>query len=105
MGDSGGSDLEEDGESALGEIVAMAEPVRAIFSVSKIAFNANYFKMLRKKRLEQLYGVINSSDSDSEAEGNPLMMAKLTAEEVANLQKQREESMRQRKGKGVAGSS
>ncbi|KAL2528034.1 hypothetical protein Fot_20635 [Forsythia ovata] len=83
----------------------MAEPVKATCSISKLAFNANYFKMLRKKRLKQLYGIINISDSDSEAEGIRLMMAKLTAEEIVDLQKQKEESLTQQKVKGVAGPS
>ncbi|KAL2509721.1 hypothetical protein Fot_33368 [Forsythia ovata] len=70
-----------------------------------MAFNAHYFKMLKRKRLEKLQGVINLSDSDSEVEGIPLMMAKLTVEEAADLQRQREESARQRKCKWMAGSS
>ncbi|KAL2483153.1 hypothetical protein Fot_44597 [Forsythia ovata] len=70
-----------------------------------MAFNANYFKMLRRKRLEQLYGVINLSDSDSEVEEIPLMMVKLIAEEAANLHMQREESAMQRKCKRIAGPS
>ncbi|KAL2557668.1 hypothetical protein Fot_02407 [Forsythia ovata] len=61
--------------------------------------------MLRRKRLEKLCGVINLSDSNSEAEGTQLVMAKLTVEEVADLHKQREEIARQRKGNGVAGLS
>ncbi|KAL2515508.1 Uncharacterized protein Fot_29479 [Forsythia ovata] len=81
--------------TATEEIVVMAEPVRAICSLSKTAFNANYFKMLERKRLEQLYGVINLSDSNCEAEGIHLMMAKLTAEEAADLHKQMEENARQ----------
>ncbi|KAL2516414.1 hypothetical protein Fot_30385 [Forsythia ovata] len=102
MVDCGDNDLEEIGENASEEIVVMAEPVRAICYLSKVVFNANYFKMLRRKQLEQLYGVINLSDSDSETEGIPLLMTKLMVEEDADLQKQREESARQRKGKGIA---
>ncbi|KAL2557550.1 hypothetical protein Fot_02289 [Forsythia ovata] len=99
MVDSGDSDLEGIGGNAPEKILVMAEPVRAICSISKLAFNANYFKILRKKRLEQLYGVINLSDSDSEAEMIHLMMAKLIAKEATDLQKQREESLTQQKVK------
>ncbi|KAL2557724.1 hypothetical protein Fot_02463 [Forsythia ovata] len=105
MVDIGDSDLEEIGGNAPRKIVVMAEPVRAICSISKLDFNANYFKILRKKHLEQLYGVINLSDSDSEAEMIHLMMAKLIAKEATDLQKQREESLTQQKVKWVAGPS
>ncbi|KAL2529820.1 hypothetical protein Fot_22421 [Forsythia ovata] len=93
------------GRTALGEIVVIAEPVRAIYSVFKMVFNTNYFKMLRRKQLEQLYRVMNLSDCDSEAEGIPLMMVKLTAEEATDLQRQMEESVRQRICKGITGPS
>ncbi|KAL2553653.1 hypothetical protein Fot_07272 [Forsythia ovata] len=64
MIDCGDSDLEEIGRTDLKEIVVIVEPVRAICPVTKMAFNANYFKMLRRKRLEQFYEVINLSDSE-----------------------------------------
>ncbi|KAL2508664.1 hypothetical protein Fot_32311 [Forsythia ovata] len=83
----------------------MAEPIRAVNSISKMTFNVNYFRMLRKKQIEQFFGVINLSDSDSEEERINLMMEKLTIEEAGDLQKQNEDSMKQRKGKRVAGPS
>ncbi|KAL2549645.1 hypothetical protein Fot_11175 [Forsythia ovata] len=61
--------------------------------------------MLRRKRLEQLYGVINLSDPGSKVEGILLMMAKLMTEKAADMQKQMGESARQRKGKRIAGPS
>ncbi|KAL2508812.1 hypothetical protein Fot_32459 [Forsythia ovata] len=105
MVDSGDSDLEEIGENAPGEIVVMVEPIWAICSISKLSFNANYFKMLRKKHLQQLCGVINLSDYDSDAEEIYLTIGKPTAEKVVDLQKQREESLKRWKDKGVAGPS
>ncbi|KAL2551684.1 hypothetical protein Fot_05303 [Forsythia ovata] len=101
--DCSDSDLEETRGTAMGKIVVMAEPVSEICSVSKIDFNVNYFKMLRRKRLEKLYGVINLSDSDNEAEEIHLMIAKLTAEEATNLQKQKEEITGRQKGKRIVG--
>ncbi|KAL2551948.1 hypothetical protein Fot_05567 [Forsythia ovata] len=105
--DVGDSDLEEIGGTASGEILVMAEPVRAICSIFKMVFNAHYFKMFMRKRLEKLHGIINLSDSYNETDGISLMMAKLTVEEAADLQmqRQRDESTRQRKGKEVAGPS
>ncbi|KAL2493735.1 hypothetical protein Fot_37492 [Forsythia ovata] len=85
MGNSGSSSLEEIGGTTLEEIVVTVEPVRAICAISKMAFNANYFRLIRKKQIEQFFGEINLSDSDSEAEWINLMMAKLTTEELADL--------------------
>ncbi|KAL2493707.1 hypothetical protein Fot_37464 [Forsythia ovata] len=91
--------------TALEDIVVMAEPVKAIFLISKLAYNASYFRMVRKKRIENLTEVLNLGNSDSETEEINFIMAKLTPEEAVNLQKQMKESLRQKKGKWVAESS
>ncbi|KAL2494817.1 hypothetical protein Fot_38574 [Forsythia ovata] len=68
-----------------------------------MAFNANYFRLIRKKRVEKFTGVINLGDSDNKTEETTLMMDKLTPNEAVDLHRQKEEGSRQKKGKGVAG--
>ncbi|KAL2558180.1 hypothetical protein Fot_02919 [Forsythia ovata] len=86
-------------------MLVMAEPIKAMCAISKMAFNANYFRLIRKMRIEQFTRVIILGNSDDEADGITLMMAKLTLEEAADLQMQKKEGSRQKKGKWVAGPS
>ncbi|KAL2508673.1 hypothetical protein Fot_32320 [Forsythia ovata] len=97
----GGGNFEEVGRTAPRDILVMVEPVRAICPISKLDFDTNYFRMARKKWIEQFTGVINLGDSDSKADEMNFVMEKLTPEEATDIRKQRDESLRMAKEKGV----